>query len=57
MLATISQSFDIYIDIMWQELDWEVFITQQSENFNVEERLFFNNDFFLNGSKVYQLEK
>ena len=47
MLATISQSFDIYIDIMWQELDWEVFITQQSENFNVEERLFFNNDFFL----------
>lgn len=46
MLATISQSFDIYIDIMWQELDWEIFITQQSENFNVEERLFFNNDFF-----------
>lgn len=57
MLATISQSFDIYIDIMWQELDWEIFITQQSENFNVEERLFFNNDFFKNGSKVYQLEK
>ena len=22
----------------------------------MEERLFFNNDFFLNGSKVYQLE-
>lgn len=22
MLATISQSFDIYIDIMRQELDW-----------------------------------
>lgn len=45
MLATISQSFDIYIDIIWQELDWEVFITQQTENFKVEERLFFNNDF------------
>ena len=57
MLATIRQSFDIYIDIMWQELDWEVVITQQTEIFNVEERLFFNNDFFKNGSKVYQLEK
>ena len=45
MLATIRQSFDIYIDIMWQELDWEVVITQQTEIFNVEERLFFNNDF------------
>lgn len=31
MLATISQSFDIYIDITWQELDEEVFITQQTK--------------------------
>lgn len=40
MLATIRQSFDIYIDIRWQELDWEVVITQQT-NFQCGRKIIF----------------
>lgn len=40
-MAIIRQSSDFYIDMIWQELNFEVLIAQQTENFQCLRKLIF----------------